>query len=158
MICANQLLCHVMATQIPEAGGCWKIWNWKYACDAVITLWGEKPNRLLKNVCPWCMLAQKYMCSSYAIRCLKSYSRTCNNEQYPNSPDAASQLCAHTICKSLCHLSTFQQQCLKEDSRTPPPPPFPSVPLSLPPLCLCPWWPSYWVVRLPALTLVLGLT
>jgi len=26
------------------------------------------------------------------------------------------------------------------------------------PLCLCPWWPSCWVVRLTALTLALGLT
>lgn len=57
-----------------------------------------------------------------------SHTCTCNNEQYPNSPDAASQLCAHTICKSLCHLSTFQQQCLKEDSHTPSPPIFPLSP------------------------------
>lgn len=31
----------------------------------------------------------------------------------------ASQVSAHTVCKSLCHLSTFQQDRLKGDSHTP---------------------------------------
>jgi len=54
----------------------------------------------------------------------------------------ASQLSAHTVCKSLCHLSTFQQDSLKGDSQAPILPPTfflsHSFSLLLPHVCLCP--------------------
>lgn len=48
-------------------------------------------------------------------------------QQYLNGAGAASRLTALTICKSLCHLSTFQKAGLKADSHTLPP----SLPPSL---------------------------
>lgn len=43
-------------------------------------------------------------------------------QQYLNVAGAASRLTALTICKSLCHLSTFQKAGLKADSHTLPTP------------------------------------
>lgn len=59
-------------------------------------------------------------------------------QQHLNGAGAASRLTALTICKSLCHLSTFQKAGLKADSHTLPLslPPHPC--LSLPPQGLCP--------------------
>lgn len=47
VIGANQLLCHVMTTQITQAGCCWKIWSWKYACEgcAVRSVWTARWTR-----------------------------------------------------------------------------------------------------------------
>lgn len=42
-------------------------------------------------------------------------------QQYLHAAGAASRLTALTICKSLCHLSTFQKAGLKADSHTRPP-------------------------------------
>lgn len=136
-----------MTTQITQAGCCWKnmklkVCLWRLRCEAslnggldtAVALQGGKLTHLL---CRMLFLDAHlhrwtHMYSSHGIRCLKSDTHICNNEQCLNSADVASQLSAHTICKSLCHLSTFQQDCLKGDSRTP------SLPPSLPSFFLAP--------------------
>lgn len=172
-----------MTTQITQAGGCWKIWSWKYACDAcgVSSVFeqqtghchhsaGRKTNPLTWGM-PFLDVHLHIRTHMYSyVRLIESDAwshpltyATMNNTLTVLTVHVASQLSAHTVCKSLCHLSTFQQDCLKGDSHAPfLPPSFfslsPSFSLLLPPLCLCPWWPSCWVVCLTALTLALGLT
>lgn len=51
-------------------------------------------------------------------------------QQYLNGAGAASRLSAPTTCKSLCHLSTFQEAGPKSESRALLPPECPSLPPS----------------------------
>lgn len=86
--------------------GCWKIWSWEYACDAcgVSSVfeqqtghchhsagWKNQPTHL-KNAFPWCALAHKnthvLVCTPHRVRCIKSHTHTCSNEQYLNSADS----------------------------------------------------------------------
>lgn len=131
--------------------------------DTVITLRGEKsrPRSLEERSSPMCTCTEEPHARGRLValdvqRCTLAYA-TMNNTLAVLTVCVASQVSAHTVCKSLCHLSTFRQDRLKGDSHTPfLPPTFfslsPSFALLLPPLCLCPWWPSYWVVCLTALT------
>lgn len=133
-----------MTTQITQVGGCWKIWGWKYACDAGDASWmfERRPGHChhpagRKNRQP----TFEHTCPSHSIRCLKSYGHTCDAKWHLNSANVASQLTAHTVCKSLCHLSTFQLDRLKGDSHTPSllpslPPPFSLSPSFIPSFCV----------------------
>lgn len=101
--------------------------------DTVITLRGEKnwPRLLEERSSPKKENRRQENTRTYAAM---------NNTLAVLTVHVASQVSAHTVCKSLCHLSTFQQDRLKGDSHTPFLPPtffFLSVPLSLSFSLLC---------------------